>query len=564
MHAAMFLIKIKTKIFHTNIRSINKNFDNLLLTLNQYIGVFDIIVLTETWIVYNLNNFTINGYDILYNNSKLNQNDGVIVYVKSELNYSYDIVKIGPLINAIQIKIDNDETTVYITALYRLHMIKIEQFIIDLRSYLKSNSYKEHIFLGDINININEFDGNVSEYLYVLSNFGFVRAINSNTRIQHGNNESCFDHIFLKSSICNKDETSFVLLTQITDHLPNGIILPLNIKNLKRENKKFIEYIGYNKLIKLLNNEKWEKIIGTENPDNQINYFITTVNNAIQDVTTIRKSLNKFKPRKPWINEVLINEINFRDYLFKECRKFPNNTDLYNKYKKFRNNLILKIRKAKILYYKNMLSNTKNPRKTWNIVKEIAGDVKKSIKYPNHIKIPHNNKVVSNDSEIAEEFNKYFASVGPSLAKNIPQNTLKITTNYYTKSMYLEEVNPEEINNYISSLDANKTTGPDNISSKCLKNINYLVCDILCLIINNCFDKGICPNAFKKADIVPLYKNGDRKIVNNYRPISITSALAKIFEKCLHTRIHSFLHSINFFSSSQYGFRTGKSTEDAL
>ena len=50
-------------------------------------------------------------------------------------------------------------------------MTKIEQFIIDLRSYLKCNSYKEHMFLGDINININEFDGNVSEYLYVRESY---------------------------------------------------------------------------------------------------------------------------------------------------------------------------------------------------------------------------------------------------------------------------------------------------------------------------------------------------------------------------------------------------------
>ena len=54
-----------------------------------------------------------------------------------------------------------------------------------------------------------------------------------------------------------------------------------------------------------------------------------------------------------------------------------------------------------------MISNkSKNPRKTWNVVKEIAGVIMKSIKYLNRIQIPHNNKSFNNNSEIAEEFNK--------------------------------------------------------------------------------------------------------------------------------------------------------------
>ena len=69
---------------------------------------------------------------------------------------------------------------------------------------------------------------------------------------------------------------------------------------------------------------------------------------------------------------------------------------------------------------------------------------------------------------------------------------------------------------------------------------------------------------FKAADIFPVYKGGSKKDMNNYRPISVFSNLAKIFEKIMHTRSLDFSHKHTRISDRQYGFLKEKSTDDAI
>lgn len=65
-------------------------------------------------------------------------------------------------------------------------------------------------------------------------------------------------------------------------------------------------------------------------------------------------------------------------------------------------------------------------------------------------------------------------------------------------------------------------------------------------------------------EIVPLFKSGDRHLASNYRPISLISNPAKIFEKALKVRIMDFLDRNQLLSKMQFGFRVGVSTDDAL
>lgn len=67
------------KIFHTNIRSISRNFEEFIVILNVYPFEFDIIVLSETYTVKNLDLYRISGYHMYYNNSRINRNDGVVL-----------------------------------------------------------------------------------------------------------------------------------------------------------------------------------------------------------------------------------------------------------------------------------------------------------------------------------------------------------------------------------------------------------------------------------------------------------------------------------------------------
>ena len=59
----------------------------------------------------------------------------------------------------------------------------------------------------------------------------------------------------------------------------------------------------------------------------------------------------------------------------------------------------------------------------------------------------------------------------------------------------------------------------------------------LSIIYKNCIKTDIYPNAWKKSNIVPAHKKGDKPVVNNYRPFSLLPIFGKVFEKILFNPI---------------------------
>jgi len=74
---------------------------------------------------------------------------------------------------------------------------------------------------------------------------------------------------------------------------------------------------------------------------------------------------------------------------------------------------------------------------------------------------------------------------------------------------------------------------------------------------------GIFPTRLKYATIKPIFKNGDKKNVANYRPVSVLPSFSKILVKIMYIRLMNHLETKNILAAEQYGFRTSSSTEQA-
>ena len=131
------------------------------------------------------------------------------------------------------------------------------------------------------------------------------------------------------------------------------------------------------------------------------------------------------------------------------------------------------------------------------------------------------------------------------------------------QSMFLTPVSYHECMTIIQNLNTSNNT-IDKVPSRILKKFRFLISAPICDIINLSFSLAIYPNSLKYAVITPLFKKGDPKSPSNYRPISVTSFLNKIFEKAIHTRISNFLSFNSIISTKQFGFIKGSSTQDAL
>ncbi len=68
----------------------------------------------------------------------------------------------------------------------------------------------------------------------------------------------------------------------------------------------------------------------------------------------------------------------------------------------------------------------------------------------------------------------------------------------------------------------------------------------------------------KIAKVIPLFKTGDKHLFTNYRPVSLLPQFSKILEKVFNNRLDNFIEKHNLLSDNQYGFRSNRSTTQAL
>ena len=86
----------------------------------------------------------------------------------------------------------------------------------------------------------------------------------------------------------------------------------------------------------------------------------------------------------------------------------------------------------------------------------------------------------------------------------------KITRNKH--SLYLHPILNTEIIEHIDRLPPKNSSGYDNISNKLLKKIKYSILTPLSHIFNLSLKSGIFPTEMKLAEIIPLYKKGEKTI----------------------------------------------------
>ena len=81
------------------------------------------------------------------------------------------------------------------------------------------------------------------------------------------------------------------------------------------------------------------------------------------------------------------------------------------------------------------------------------------------------------------------------------------------------------------------------------------------LIINQSLRTGIFPDKLKIAKVIPIFKKDSKKLIKNYRPISVLPVISKIFEMAIHEQLSDYFTTNSLFCKQQYGFMKNASTE---
>ena len=133
-----------------------------------------------------------------------------------------------------------------------------------------------------------------------------------------------------------------------------------------------------------------------------------------------------------------------------------------------------------------------------------------------------------------------------------------------SNSAEFELTDENEVLELIQKLKNNKACGFDLISNKILKSTCKTIVPFITRLFNVCIVNGIFPSCFKIAQVVPLFKGGDKESPSCYRPISLLPALGKLLEKIVSFRALNYLNENNLLSEHQFGFRKHFSTEYAI
>ena len=196
----------------------------------------------------------------------------------------------------------------------------------------------------------------------------------------------------------------------------------------------------------------------------------------------------------------------------------------------------------------------------WSNIYTILGKNRKSSS--TSIKL---NDIIINEPEVIDSsFNSNSNSIPITLSNNINNNILTFANYLVDQITEAENVQPSsipEITKIVINLKQRKSVGWDNIQTTILKSNIIILAPIRSTLINTSLETGLFPKSLKRAKILPVLKGKDKLDVTNYPPISILPVISKVYQKVFYNRLYNYFFIYNLLSSSQFGFRSGASTE---
>ena len=214
--------------------------------------------------------------------------------------------------------------------------------------------------------------------------------------------------------------------------------------------------------------------------------------------------------------------------------------------------------------FNQLKSNTKL---LWNNINKLLSKNKYKTKEIQGTFLSDANIPINNNYDIANAFNQYFSNLPSKLISNLPTtncNYKDFLKKASPKSFFISPVSVSEIIQTANTLKKNFSCGYDEIPSLIfIESIPYIA-NILTDLFNISFSNGIFPNCYKLAKVIPIYKSGDKHLIQNYRPISMLHSASKILEKLMYNRLIKFFSDSNLLNNNQFGFRANSSTSLAI
>ena len=169
-----------------------------------------------------------------------------------------------------------------------------------------------------------------------------------------------------------------------------------------------------------------------------------------------------------------------------------------------------------------------------------------------------------NEENTADFINQFFINVGNPSSAHLAQPPVAIGDTGLLNLWTVGEVTENEVFNLIKNIKQTKSSGLTGINNLVLKEALKILITPVTRLYNLSLKKGIFPDSWKVATVVPIPEGGCKSQVTNLRPISLLPQPGKILEKLLHTQLSNYMETEGLFSAYQHGFRREHSTIGAI
>ena len=541
---------------------------NKLLQLQSYLYNTkpEVMIVNETWLNEHIHSNEIvdeNFYRIFrLDRSKEDKakyskfgGGGLFILVKQELDVDVKLIKINCLepVLSIELKFKNS-TKLCISTFYRYGYSKLDTYH-EIEKYYRaiSQSYSRIVLVGDLNLGtIKDWDNPTStcplesRYLELFQDLGFTSMVNESTHRDGNildlvltNQPGIVKNLNIEpDKICNSDH--FSVTFKIAKRIKNKKPMRNKIFNYKRA-----DWVGMNDEIR---NTDWSHILDNHSTIVAWNAFKSKLDIIMRKYIPMISV--KFKKQPHWFDSDIYELCKAKDNLRKRYKRTNLDSD-HQAYCELRSKIKQTIAAKKQSFFTDDPCDDTSVinKKIWSYVKSNT----KCARIPDSVH--YNGRYRSNTLDKCDLFNKFFCD------QFSEKSRYDIGIDYETSNMNYYFL-PTEIYKLLKKVKPNKAPGPDGISGHILKHCSYSLGRPLSILFNKAYISGVLPDDWKTANVVPIHKKGHKEDIENYRPVSLTSLVMKIFEKCIRVRIYNLCQ--DKISNFQHGFLPQKSCTTQL
>ena len=266
------------------------------------------------------------------------------------------------------------------------------------------------------------------------------------------------------------------------------------------------------------------------------------------------KRMKVTRPPAPWMNSDQIRKLQAeRDKLGREAHE-KNTDDSWNAFREVRNKIKSIINKSKRSFVTNALSS-KRPKEVWRIIHRILHPSPKPLQAdPDRL---NEFFIKTNERTLGTKPNERSDLI--ELVHSFSEKPLPFRFSFKLRCVTIQDVDQE-----ISKLRSDTSTGMDQIPVKFVKLAKDYISGPITHIINRCIVTSSFPKLWKLASISPIPKVNEPRCDADYRPVSILPTLSKVFERLVLRQLIEYINEEALLGPTISGFRKGHSTTSVL